>query len=136
MSSEDQITTKRHRISHLELFDVSGEELDNLEEIGQSVGTDLQFFTFWIPIGLSATFTLNAITISDIHVYNFYLIAAWVGFGMGIYHGIRWLNNRGRFKKRINKIRERQIGPVGEEGKELKPSELENLPAGAPEVQK
>jgi len=136
MSPEDQITAKRHRLSHLDLYDVSGDELDNLQEIGSTVGTDLQFCTFWLPIGVSATLTLLAVPISNAHVYETYLVAAFVGFGFGIFFGVRWWNSRGRFRRCIEKIRQRQVGTVGEEGKELKPSELESLPAEAPEVPK
>jgi len=129
---QDQITAKRHRLRHLDLYDVSGDELDNLEHVGANVGTDLQFATFWFPIGISSLLTLKTIPISNPHIYEAYLVATFVGFGFGVYFGIRWWFNRGQFKKCINKIRERQVGPVGEEGKELKPSELEVLPSGTP----
>ena len=130
--SEEQIPAKRHRLRHVDLYDVSGDELDNLEQIGASVGTDLQFCTFWLPIGISATLTILSVPINNPHVYTAYVVAAFVGFGFGAYFGIRWWITRGQFRRCISKIRERQVGPVGEEGKELKPSELETLPSGAP----
>ena len=138
---QDQIPAKRHRLKHLDLYDVSGDELDNLEQLGTTVGTDLQFCTFWLPIGISATLTLIAvgagtIPITNTHVYETYLVAMFVGYGFGLFFGVRWWLSRGRFKQCIEKIRQRQVGPVGEEGKELKPSELESLPAGAPEPPK
>lgn len=129
---QDQIPAKRHRLRHLDLYDVSGDELDTLEQLGSTVGTDLQFCTFWLPIGITSTLTLIAVPITNVHVYQTYLIAAFVGFGFGIFFGVRWWFTRGQLKKRINKIRERQVGPVGEEGKELKPSELETLPSETP----
>jgi hypothetical protein len=130
--NDDQIPAKRHRLQHLDLYDVSGDELDNLEQVGSNVGTDLQFATLWLPIGISALLTLIAIPIANSRVYEAYLVAAFVGFGFGIYFGVRWWSNRGQFKRCIEKIRQRQVGPVGEEGKELRPSELEILPAGTP----
>jgi hypothetical protein len=129
---QDQIPAKRHRLQHLDLYDVSGDELDHLEQLGSTVGTDLQFCTFWFPIGISATFTLLAVPIPSPHVYSTYLVGAFVGYGFGVFFGVRWWFSRGQFKKCVDKIRERQIGPVGEQGKELKPSELETLPSGTP----
>jgi hypothetical protein len=132
MAFDDQILAKRHRLQHLDLYDVSGDELDNIEQLGTTVGTDLQFCTFWLPIGISAALTLIAVPIPNIHVYQTYLAAAFAGFGFGIFFGVRWWSTRGQFKKCLDKIRQRQVGPVGEEGKELKPSELESLPSGTP----
>jgi hypothetical protein len=129
---DDQIPAKRHRLKHLDLYDVSGDELDNLEHVGSNVGNDLQFSTFWFPIGIFALLTLIAVPIANAHVYETYMVATFIGFGFGIYFGVRWWINRGQFKKCIEKIRQRQVGPVGQEGKELKPSELEILPAVAP----
>jgi hypothetical protein len=128
----DQILAKRHRLQHVDLYDVSGDELDNLEQLGASVGTDLQFCTFWFPIGITANLTLLAINIPSAHVYETYMVATFVGYGFGVFFLVRWFRMRGQFKRCIAKIRQRQIGPVGEEGKELKPSELEELPAGTP----
>ncbi len=130
--NDDQIPAKRHRLKHLDLYDVSGDELDNLEQVGATVGNDLQFATFWFPIGIAAGLTVLAVPITNIHVYQTYLVATFVGLGFGAYFTVRWHSNRDKFKKCIAKIRERQVGTVGEEGKELKPSELEVLPAGAP----
>ncbi len=134
---EDQIPAKRHRLPHVDLYDVSGDELENLERLGTSVGTDLQFCTFWLPIGVSAMLTLigeayGSVPISNPHVYETYLVAMFVGYGFGIFFGVRWWLTRAHFKKCVDKIRQRQVGPVGEEGKELKPSELESLPSATP----
>jgi len=56
--TEDQILAKRHRIRHLDLYDVSSDELDQIERVGKSVGSDLQFATFWLPIGITTLLTL------------------------------------------------------------------------------
>ncbi len=128
----DQIPAKRHRLRHLDLYDVSGDELDQIERLGTSVGTDLQFATFWLPIGITTLLTLIVLTISDTRVFITYVCIMLVSLGFSIYFFVRWWITRGEFKKLINRIRERQVGPVGEEGKELKPSDLANLPSVAP----
>jgi|SRR5579872_1450230 len=130
--NQEQITAKRHRLPHVDVYDVSGDELDNLERVGSHVGTDLQWTTFWFPIGLSALLTLIATPVPNAHVYEAYLVACFVGFGFSIYFATRWWSNRGEFKNCIGKIRQREVGPLGEEGKEVKPSRLETLPAVAP----
>ncbi len=132
LREEERIPAKRHRLKELELYDVSGDELDNLEQMGSNVGTDLQFCTFWFSVAITATLTLIAVPITNAHVYTVYLVATFFGYGFGAYSGVRWWRARGQFSKCIDKIRERQVGPVGEEGKELKPSELDTLPSVTP----
>jgi len=131
-SDHDQIPAKRHRLQHVDLYDVSSDELDKLQQVGSSVGTDLQFATFWLPIAIASLLTLISVPITDRHVFDVYLVATFVGFGFGFYFAFKWRSGTNEFKKCIDKIRERQVGPVGEQGKELKPSELEQLPAGSP----
>jgi hypothetical protein len=108
----DQIAAKRHRLQQLELYDVSGDELDHLEQLGSSVGTDLQFCMFCLPIGISATLTLLVVNVTNPHVYETFWVAIFVGFGLGAFFGYRWLMARGQFSKCIDKIRQRQVRGV------------------------
>ncbi|HEY2362106.1 MAG TPA: hypothetical protein VGK36_13380 [Candidatus Angelobacter sp.] len=132
MTFSDQILARRHRIAHIELFEIYAEELDQIERVAGTVGTDLQFTTFWFPIGIAAILTLIVVPIPNLRVFNIYLCVGVISLGFGIYFLIRWLRNRGELKHYLSRIRERQIGPVGEEGKELKPSDLAALPSVTP----
>jgi hypothetical protein len=128
--ADDHITAKRHRVEHVDVYEVFGDELDRIEQEGISVGTDLQFALFWLPIAVTLTTTLSLTNIQNLKIYVGFFIVMVVSYGFGIYFGIRWWRCRGSFKRLLTKIRDRQVGPIGEEGKEVK--NLTELPSAEP----
>jgi hypothetical protein len=125
----DQIPIRRHRVEHVETYDVFGDELDAIEREAATIGTDLQYALFWLPLGLSFTASLLLTTIKSDRVYSAFFIITVMSYAFAVYFGIRWWQRKGNFQRLLSKIRERQVGPVGDEGKELKPAELEALPS-------
>lgn len=130
--NSEPIPAKRHRVQHIETYEVTADELDGVEREGQSVGQDLQFATVFIPIGITLTAVLTTTSIPDIRLYTAFLVALCVSYGFGATFLIRWWRQRGRFLRLMAKIREKPIGPLGEEGKELGASALAELPAVEP----
>ena len=130
----ENIPAKRHRLENVEIFEVTGDELDGIEREASTVGTDLQFALVLIPIGISLTATLFLTKISSERVYETFLTITIASYVFGIFFFIRWWLQRGTFKRLIEKIRSRRLGPVGEQGKELNPSELAELPSSVPPV--
>lgn len=55
-----------------------------------------------------------------------------VGFFGAITFGVKWFKSRGSFANLLQRIRERQVGPVGEKGNEIRPSEAGQLPSEEP----
>ena len=51
-------TTRLHRISDIESFQITLEELNTIKREGKNVSQDFSFFTFWLPIAISTTLTL------------------------------------------------------------------------------
>jgi len=128
--ANDQITAKRHRVEHVDVYEVFGDELDRIETEATSVGTDLQFALFWLPIAITLTVTLSLTSIQSQKVYVSFFSLTVISYALGIYFAIRWWLCRGVFKRLLAKIRDRQVGPVGEEGKEVK--NLTELPSAEP----
>jgi hypothetical protein len=128
----ERIPAKRHRLEHVELFEVLGGELDQIEQEAATLGTDLQFALVLLPIALSFTVTLVLTTIPTERKFNAFLIVTILAYIAGLYCAKRWWQHRGGLKKLFQEIRERRVGPVGEEGKELNPAELAELPASEP----
>lgn len=131
------IPIRRHGLAHVETYDVTADELTNIEREGSDVGFDFQVAQFCLTLGASF---LGGILISPPppdrpQTFTFMVVVIVVGFLLGAIFGIKWFRARGAFSATIRRIRERQVGPVGEEGKELRPSELAGLPATQPNLE-
>ena len=123
---EEYIPAKRHRHGPVATYEVFVEDFDRVEEEATNVGTDLQFGIFWLSVAITSTFAFIT-AISEWRVYFF--IAMLVGYGFGAYFYIKWRNQGNALCRLMNRIRASQVGPMGQEGKELGPGEVSNLPA-------
>ena len=132
--TNEHITVKRHRLEHVDVYEVFGDELDRIEQEAATIGTDLQFALFWLPIAVTLTATLILTNIPNERVHTGFLIFTIMSYGFGVYFVIRWLRQIGSFKRLLSKIRDRQVGPIGEEGKEIK--DVTELSSGEPSADK
>ena len=128
----ENIPAKRHKLEQVEIFEVTGDEIDSIEREAVNVGTDLQFCLVLIPVALTLFATLFLTTITNPRVYIVFFIVAFGSLVFGIYFAVRWFPERRSFKKCLDKIRNRRVGPVGQEGKELAVGELADLPSSEP----
>jgi hypothetical protein len=128
----ENIPAKRHRLEHVEIFEVTGDELDNIERETANIGTDLQFCLVLLPVAISMTVSLVLTTIASQRIYNSFFIVMAVAYLGGLFFGVRWLSRRGSYKRIFQKIRDRRVGPIGQEGKELNAAELAELPSSEP----
>lgn len=126
--NDGRIPIRRHGIGHVEAYDVTVEELERLEKEGSDVGFDFQISLFCITM---ATSFLIALILSPPtgKTFDVFVLLVIVGLLVGLIFGIKWFRGRGARSLTIKKIKERQIIPFGEEGEELKPSQLEDLPS-------
>lgn len=123
--------TKLHRLSDIESFQLTLEELQAIKREGKNVGQDFAFFMFWLPIGISTTLTLIAVPNLSIKQYCTFLIFMIVGFCFSAYFGLRAWRQQGSFESSIEQIiSERRFGPAGDEKQELQGEELRSLPLG------
>lgn len=124
----ENIPIRRHRLSGLDVCDVTTDELDAIEQSAGDVGLDFQIAQFSLTIALS--FLASAISNpprSD-RVYIVFVVLIVVGFALGLVFIFKWWKGRGTISRVIQKVRDRQIGPVGDEQKELRVTELDDLP--------
>lgn len=131
----ENIPAKRHRLPHVEIYEVTGDELDNIEREAATIGTDLQFALVLLSAALSFTATLVLTTIPSQRRFESFLIITVIAYILGLSFGIRWLRQREPFKECLRKIRDRRVGPIGQEGKELNAGDLAELPASEPPQQ-
>ena len=131
MSDDGHIPATRYRIKNVDTYEIPVSDFNRIKAEGSSVGTHLQFATAWLPVALTLSLTLATVPIQSIRTYVTVLVVMMVSWSMGIFHGVCAYQQRGRFEKLMEGLRQLQVGPLGEEGKELQPSELASLPGQA-----
>jgi hypothetical protein len=107
------------------------DELELLQKEGGDVGLDFQIAEFCLTLALSFLAGILFSPPPDTKPKTFivFVVLVVVGFLGAVIFGIRWYRSRSSFALVIKRIRERQMGPLGESGAELKPSQLEELPS-------
>ena len=129
----EHIAVRRHRLPGLDICDITIDELDAIESVGSNLGLDFQISQFCLTVALSFLASTLSSPPKEDRVYIVFVVVIVVGFALGLIFGIKWSRDREAFSKLIQKVRDRQVGPVGEEGKELKVSELQNLKPSEPQ---
>jgi hypothetical protein len=128
-TGSEHILVRRHRVEHAEIYELFGDDLRRIEDEGARVGTHFQFATSWLPVAIALTVTLSTATIQSDRTFYSLEIFTVISYGFGIFHGVCAWQQRGRFKAIMAEIRQRKAGPLGEQGHELKPAQLEDLPS-------
>ena len=129
--SIDKIPVRRHGISQVECYEVFGDELDAIEREGSNVGLDFQACLFCVTFAISFLIALFTTTIESRQTFDVFACLVIVGVILGVVFGIRWHRSRGAFSRLLERIRDRQVGPAGDEDHPLRPSEVAKLPVVA-----
>lgn len=128
---EGQIEVRRHRITYLEMYEVTADELDRLQYEEPQRGHELTFAFAALSVALALLIPLvigEPPKISDLR-RSIFVALICVGFVFFLFFGIRWLSNLRRRNSLFERIRARQVGPVGEAGAEIAADELAKLPS-------
>jgi len=128
MANGDKINVRRHAIPHVETYEITADELSRIETEAIATGQDFQYCSICLTAAISFSVALFATEIKSERTFDVFTILAICGFVFAAYFGQRHMRGKGRTKSVIQGIRERQIGPVGEEGRELRPAQVAQLP--------
>jgi hypothetical protein len=128
---DDRIPAARHRISRIVTYEVPADDFNRIEQEASTVGSDMQFATFGLSAALTFTLALLTVPIASERTFDVFFMLMLGGYGMGAYCGMRAWKQRGYLRRFMQNIRAMQEGPLGEEGKEIKPAELANMPLEA-----
>lgn len=118
---------ERHALESLVIYEVGEHELEELERETKSVGEDFSFALAGLSIGISLASVLLTVDIQSNRVFMAFFGLMVLGFVVSLYCGIKWFRGGRRFKRVVQRIKSR-VGPLGEEGKEIEPEQLEILP--------
>lgn len=126
---DNHIETKPHRHGPVATYQVFVDDFNRIEEEAQTIGSDLTFATFWLSEAVTSTFALPTVPATWLHVYSGFEVAMFAGYGFGAYFIWRWSKQKSSLKRLMDRIRANQIPEFGQAGKELRLSDLANLPA-------
>jgi hypothetical protein len=135
----ERIEKRLHRIGHVEAYEVFADELETIERgyssrqndltvFGVCFSTFLAFLLALVPFLLAGEIPKERVELW-LWVRQTYLAVTVAGGGMSAYFLQRWLRATRRERPIFLRIRDRAIEPVGQEGKEIKATELAVLPA-------
>lgn len=113
-----EFVVERHAVTSVVIFEVTGEDLEQLEKETLTVGEDFSFALAAISVALSFTVTLSTVVIPPGKKYDVFWIVMLLGYVSGLFFGIRWFRGRSKFRNVVAKIRGRG-GPLGEAGKAI-----------------
>jgi hypothetical protein len=133
LNQDDYPRVKRFRLGEIPSYEVLVDDFDRIEDEAQDVGLAFHFAVFCLSGAFTLSITLATVPIASWHVKATFLLAMCGGYVVGSFFLVLALRQRDRLKKMMQKIRDRQIAPLGEKDSELGPSELQQLPSEAGE---
>lgn len=133
MDTHDNIPVRRHRLHSVESYDVTGDELDRIENESMQVGEDFAFASNTLTAFVAFLITLLTVEIKSDRTFMVFLAVDIATAILTAYFAVRWLRGRKKGLRIISRIRERQVGPLGSEDKEIKPSQLAQMSAQEPD---
>jgi hypothetical protein len=131
--NHEKIPVKRHRLPGVDSYDVTSDELDQIEHETSQVGLDLSFAGVSLTAFISFLIALLTANIQSDRIYCAFIAIEIATGALALYFSIKWYRGRRRRTSIIARIRCREIGPLGDEKQEIRASELEELPSKEPE---
>jgi hypothetical protein len=124
---DKHIEARRHRHGPIETYEVFVEDFDRIEKEAQTIGSDFNFGSIWLTVAITCTATLTTIPHDWSIIFTCFLSATLVGYTLGAYFLFRWSRQRDTLEALMDRIRACQIPQWGEEGKELRLSEIDRM---------
>ena len=123
---KEEFYVERHAYTWVVLYEITADDLDQLEAASLSVSEDFSFALAALAIAVSFSIALSTTKIESSKTFDVFWLITLLGYLSSVFFGIRWFRGRRDVKRVAKRIRERE-GPLGQEGKEIGPSELASL---------
>ena len=123
----DKITAWRHRIPGVHVIEILSSDLDSIEKESLDVGQDFQFGSISFSVFVTLFLTLLLTDIPSPRRYACFFTSTIAAAVFTAYFFKKYFSKRKNFKSAVQTIRDRQVGPLGEEGRELLPTEVARL---------
>lgn len=128
MPNGAKIPLRRHTLPDVETYDVTADELATIEIESKNVGQDFQYCSICLTAAIAFTVAIFTTEIKSQRTFDIFVILAVCGSVFSVYFYQRYRRGKKKSFTTIQKVRERQVGPIGEEGHELKPVQVAQLP--------
>ena len=129
LSQNEHTRVKQFRLGEIPSYEVLADDFDRIEEVAQDVGLAFHFAIFCLSVAVTLSVTLVTVPVDNLIVKVIFVAVIFVGFVLGLYFLITALSQRDRLAKMMQKIRARQVAPLGEKDGEIGPLESQQLPA-------
>jgi hypothetical protein len=110
---DGHIETKPHRHAPVATYQVFVSDFDRIEEEANSIGTDLNFATFWLSEAITSFLAIPTVPPAWIHIFSSFEMAAIAGYGFGVFFLWRWFRCKNALKRLMDRIRSDQIPEFG-----------------------
>jgi hypothetical protein len=125
----DRIPLRRHTLPHVETYDVTAQELRSIERESLDVGQDLQFASITLTAAISFLIALILTDIPSPKVFASFVAVTLATGVLSTAFFIRYFRKKRNTKSTIQEIKDRQVGPLGDEEHVIAPAELAELPS-------
>ncbi len=107
----------RHGLPHVEMYEVTADELDRIEQEGTNIGIDFQIGSLCLTFGVSFLIALIFSPPPEAarKTFDVFAVLTALGILLGVIFLVKWFRGREAFSRTLRKIRERQIGPIGDD---------------------
>lgn len=112
--AQDRIPVQRHRIARLVVYEVSSEELEQLETAALRGAESFGFLIFGFSVGISLTATLVTVDIQSNRTFEAFWATTIIAYVIGVFFTIRWFAERRSSKTVAQRIRSR-VGLTGDD---------------------
>lgn len=110
MANDVNREARTYKIPPIEIYEVTDEQLELIEESCWSLGQDLAFAIASLSICASFGIALSSASPSGT-VRIIYFVVVAVSFAISLYTGCRWLRMKGKAPGIVQKIRSRKTDP-------------------------
>jgi len=110
IENHEKIPVRRHRLPGVESYDVTSDELTQIENEAMRVGLDFSFASITLTAFVSFMITLLTIEIKSDRLFMFFASISVATGILTVYFVFRCLKGRRHGTSIFSRIRERQVG--------------------------
>jgi hypothetical protein len=119
MRGDDQLPARRNSLRQVETYEVVRGDFDNIEKEATGIGTSAAWAFAALPVAVTLNVTLKTVTIADPNTAIPIWALMWSCYILGLFFAVSAYRQRGRLKRFMQDIRDRQVAPVA--AKEITP---------------
>ena len=110
MADNESRKVVRYRVPPIEIYEITGDELELLEETSRSLSYELSFALSSLSVFVSFVIALSSASPSG-WVHTVYVTVSALSLFIFVYAGFRWLRHRRKASHIVGKIRNRKMDP-------------------------